>query len=83
MKASLKDFASSSLEQQSNLSTMATLLTPKKWPLYICDHSVEVFQPKLLSKLDWMDLVWPLLTGVLCLEVAVNTGLTVVEKRKN
>ena len=56
---------------------MATLGTPKKWPLYIGGRFVEVVQSKLVSKLAWPELAWPLLTGDRCSEVAVNTGLTV------
>ena len=52
--------------------------TPKKWPLYKGSHSVEVLQSELLSKLAWPDLVWLLLTGGPCSEVADNTGLTLV-----
>jgi hypothetical protein len=63
---------------QSNLSSAATLGTPKMWPLYIGDCSVEVFQSKLISKLAWPDFVWLLLTGCRYLEVAVNMGLTVI-----
>jgi hypothetical protein len=66
------------LSVQSNLSTMATLGTPKKWLLYIGGCSVKVFHSKLVSKLAWSDLVWPLLTGGHCSEVATNTGLTVL-----
>jgi hypothetical protein len=40
--------------------------------LYKSGSSLEVLQPKLVSKL-----AWPLLTGGLCSEVACNTGLTV------
>jgi hypothetical protein len=36
---------------QSNLSTTATLVTAKKWPLYRGGRSVERFQSKLVSKL--------------------------------
>ena len=38
------------LEVQSNLSTTATLGTPKKWPLYKGGRSVKVFQSKLKSE---------------------------------
>ena len=65
-------------EVQSNLSTTATLVTPKKWPLFICGPSGEVSQSKLVSKLAWPDFVWPLFTGGHYSEVAVNTGLTVI-----
>jgi hypothetical protein len=59
---------------QSNLST-----TAKKWPLYRGGCSVEGFQSKLVSKLAWPDFVRPLLTGGRYSEVAVNTGLTVLD----
>ncbi len=62
---------------QSNLSTTATLGTPKKWPLYNVGRSLQVFQSKLVLKVAWPDLGWPLLTGGRYSEVAVNTGLTV------
>jgi hypothetical protein len=62
---------------QSNLSTTATLGTPKKWPLYTGDRSVEVFQWKLLCNLVKQALGRPLLTGGRYSEVVVNTGLTV------
>jgi hypothetical protein len=65
------------LKLQSNLSTTATLGTSKKWPLYRGGRSVEGFQSKLVSKLEWPDFVRPLLTGGRYSEVAVNTGLTV------
>jgi hypothetical protein len=61
----------------SNLSTMATLGTPKKCPFYIGGHSVEVFQQKLICYLVWTVLGWPLLTGGCCSEEVVNTGLAV------
>ena len=48
---------------QSNLSTTATLGTPKKWPLYRVGRSLQVFQSKLVLKKAWPDLGWPLLTG--------------------
>ena len=38
---------------QSNLSTMTTLATPKKWLLYRDGLSKEVFQTKLVLKLVW------------------------------
>jgi hypothetical protein len=63
---------------QSNLSTTATLGTPKKWPLCRVVQSLEVFQLKLVLKLVWPDFAWPLLTGGRYSEVAVNTGLTVM-----
>jgi hypothetical protein len=69
---------SNQIEVQSNLSTTATLGTPQKWPLYISGRSVKVVQSKLVSKLAWPDLAWPLLTGGCCSEVVVNTGLTVL-----
>jgi hypothetical protein len=57
---------------------MATLGTPKKWPLFRGGRYSEVSPIKLV--LFWE--VWGsgrlLLTGGRCLEVAVNTGLTVV-----
>jgi hypothetical protein len=62
---------------QSNLSTTATLGTPKKWQLYRVGRSLQVFQSKLVLKVAWPDLGWPLLTGGRYSEVAVNTGLTV------
>jgi hypothetical protein len=62
---------------QSNLSTTATLGTPKKRPLYRGGRSLKVFQSKLVLKLIWPDFVWPLLTGGRYSEVAVSTGLTV------
>ncbi len=62
---------------QSNLSTTATLGTPKKWPLYRVGRSLQVFQSKLVLKVALRDLGWPLLTGGRYSEVAVNTGLTV------
>jgi hypothetical protein len=65
------------LQLQSNLSTTATLGTPKKWPLYRVGRSLQVFQSKLVLKVAWPDLGWPLLTGGRYSEVAVNTGLTV------
>ena len=68
---------------QSNLSTTATLGTPKKWPLYRGGRSVEGFQSKLVSKLAWPDFVRPLLTGGRCSEVAVYTGLTVLLRLDN
>jgi hypothetical protein len=70
------------LEVQSNLSTTATLGTPKKWPLYIGGCSVESFQSKLVSKLAWPDFVQPLLTGGHYSEVAINKGLSVIKKIK-
>ena len=51
--------------------------TPKKWPLYNGGCSLEVFQSKLLLKLVWLDLGWPLLTGRHCSEVVASTFLTV------
>jgi hypothetical protein len=66
------------LPVQSNLSTTATLVTPKKWLLYRGGWSLEVFQSKLVLELVWPDLVWPLLTGGRYSEVAVSTGLTVL-----
>ncbi len=62
---------------QSNLSTTATLGTPKQWPLYISGRSLKGFQSKLLLNLIWPALGWPLLAGGHCSEVAINTGLTV------
>jgi hypothetical protein len=52
---------------------------PKNWPLYMGGRSVEVFQSKLVSMLAWPDLYWPLVTGGRCSQVAVNTGLTVLD----
>ncbi len=65
---------------QSNLSTTATLGTPKKRPLYRGDRSLEGFQLKLVLKLVWPELVRPLLTGGRYSEVVVSTGLTVYRK---
>ena len=62
---------------QSNLSTTATLGTPKKWPWYRVGLSLQVFQSKLVLKVAWPDLGWPLLTGGRYSEVAVSSGLTV------
>jgi hypothetical protein len=62
---------------QSNLSTTATLGTPKKRPLYRGGRYLEGFQLKLVLELVYPDLVWPLLTGGRYSEVAVSTGLTV------
>jgi hypothetical protein len=45
--------------------------------LYKGGRLLEVFQSKLLLNLIWLGLGWPLLAGGRCLEVAVNTGLTV------
>jgi hypothetical protein len=59
---------------QSNLSTTATLVTAKKWPLLRGGRSVEGFQSKLVSKLAWPDFVRPLLTGGGYSEVAINAG---------
>jgi hypothetical protein len=70
------------MQLQSNLSTTATLGTPKKWPLYRVGWSLQVFQSKLLLKVAWPDLGWPLLTGGRYSEVAVNTGLTVFVKHE-
>ena len=47
------------------------MVVVQRWSLCI-----KVFQSKLVSKLAWPDLAWPLLTGGRCSEVAVNTGLT-------
>jgi hypothetical protein len=55
-KKSLKCKFKARKKVHSNLSTTATLGTPKKWPLYIGGYSVEVFQSKLVSKLAWPDL---------------------------
>ena len=85
-KKSLKCKFKARKKVQSNLSTTATLWTPKKLPLYIGGCSVEGFQSKLVPKLAWPDLVLPLLTSGHCSEVAVNTGLTVArikESKKN
>ncbi len=68
------------MKLQSNLSTTATLGTPKKWPLYRVGRSLQVFQSKLVLKVAWPGLGWPLLTGGRYSEVAVNTGLTVHQK---
>jgi hypothetical protein len=67
------------LSVQSNLSSTTTLGTPKKWRLYRGGQSLEGFQLKLVVELLWADLVWPLLTGGRYSEVAVSTGLTVLQ----
>ncbi len=65
------------LTVQSNLSTTATLGTPKKRPLFRCGHYSKVSPIKLQLVWDVWGSGWPLLTGGRCSEVAVNTGLTV------
>jgi hypothetical protein len=63
---------------QSNLSTTATLGTPKKRPLFRGGRYSEFSPIKLQLVWDVWGSGWPLLTGGRCSEVAVNTGLTVV-----
>ena len=54
---------------QSNLSTTATLGTPKKWPLYRGGRSVEGFSIKIGIKISLAGLCpavvdrWPLFRG--------------------
>ncbi len=64
------------LRIQSNLSTMATLGTPKKRPLFRGGRYLEFSPIKLQLIWDVWGSGWPLLTGGRCSEVAVNTGLT-------
>ncbi len=65
------------LTVQSNLSTRATLGTPKKRPLFRGGHYSKVSPIKLQLVWDVWGSGWSLLTGGCCSEVAVNTGLTV------
>jgi hypothetical protein len=65
------------IEVQSNLSTTATLGTPKKRPLFRGGRYTEFSRIKLQLVWDVWGSGWPLLTGGRCSEVAVNTGLTV------
>jgi hypothetical protein len=53
-------------------------LGPPKSVLYRGGRSLEVFQSKLVIKIVWPELGWSLLTGGSYSEVAVNTGLTVL-----
>ena len=65
------------LSIQSNLYTTATLGTPKKRLLFRGGRYSEVPPIKLVLIWDVWGSDWPLLTGGRCLEVVVNTGLTV------
>ena len=58
-------------------STRTTLGTSKKCVVQ-GGRSLEVFQSKLVIKIVWPELGWSLLTGGSYSEVAVNTGLTVL-----
>jgi len=62
---------------QSNLSTTATLWTPKKRLLFRGGRYSEVPPIKLVLIWDVWGSGWLLLTGGRCSEVVVNAGLTV------
>jgi hypothetical protein len=61
----------------SNPCAMATFGTPKKWLLFRGGRYSEVPPIKLILIWDVWGSGWSLLTGGLCSEVVVNTGLTV------
>jgi len=66
------------LKIQSNLVSLTTLGTAKKWPLNIGGLFNENYNLKLVLP----GLGWPLLTGGHCSEVVFNTGLTVFPLNK-
>jgi hypothetical protein len=66
-----------SLFVQSNLCTTASLGTQKNWPLFKSGRYPGADREKLTYALAGCGLGGSLLTVGLCLEVAVNTGLTV------
>jgi hypothetical protein len=68
------------IDMQSNLCTTASLGTQKNWPLFENGHYPGADCEKLLYTLVGWGSGRSLLTGDRCLEVAVNTGLTVLIK---
>ena len=69
-KSSKGDLESFMLKIQSNLVSLTTLGTEKKWPLYIGGLFNENYNLKLVLP----GLGWPCLTGGHCSELVFNTG---------